>query len=292
MRSLLSDEGFPPDRVVLVVDRDGGLEDSELEAAIRVIRLVVNSGPAAGFRAGIDAAFADPTVSYAYLCEDDVGLMGLPVPRVAELRAEVDAYECRSAGRIGAVLAYGRQFSRRGGATTPFLPDPTGPRLQPVDVGSWGALLLSRRVHDVGLRPDDSWYFAYEDFDYFLQIARAGLAVLVDRDSGLATAAATSTLAGRAAVFRGERPDDAVEPWRAYYVARNMFELARRYGDRRWLAWHLAHSVRRFQLASSWAERRALLIGLRDGVLRRSGRDWRYVRTVGELPQVPRTGPG
>ena len=284
VRSLLSDEGFPPERVVLVVDRDGGLEDRELEAAIRVIRLAVNSGPAAGFRAGLDAAFADPTVSFAYLCEDDVGLMGLPVPRVADLRAEVEAYERRSGRRTGAVLAYGRRFGWRGGATAPFLPDPAGPRLQPVDVGSWGALLVSRRVHDAGLRPDDYWFFAYEDFDYFLQISRTGLAVLVDRDSGLATAASTSTLAGRDAALRDERPDDRDEPWRAYYVARNMFELARRYGDRRWIAWHLAYSVRRFQLASSWAERRALLAGLRDGVLRRSGRDNRYVRTLGELP--------
>jgi len=287
VRSLLSDEGFPPDRLVLVVDRDGGLEDPDLEAAIRVIRLAANSGPAAGFRAGLDAAFADPTVSYAYLCEDDVALMGLPVPRVADLRAEVEAYERSGGRRTGAVLAYGRRFGRRGGAAAPFLPDPAGPRLQPVDVGSWGALLVSRRVHDAGLRPDDHWFFAYEDFDYFLQISRAGLAVLVDRDSGLAAAASTSTLAGRDATLRGERPDDADEPWRAYYVARNMFELARRYGDLRWVAWHLAYSVRRFQLASSWAERRALLVGLLHGVLGRSGRDRRYVRTVGELPPAP-----
>jgi len=283
VHSLLLDEGFPPDQVTLVIDRDGGLEDPSLEAAVRVVRLAVNSGPAAGFRAGLDASFDDPSVRYAYLCEDDVGLMGLPVPRVADLRAEVDAYERRTGRRVGAVLAYGRRFGRRGGTTAPFLPDPDGPRLQPVDVGSWGALLVSRRVHDAGIRPDDSWFFAYEDFDYYLRIRQAGFAVLIDRDSGLATAAATSTLAGRSTAFRAERPDDTVEPWRAYYVARNMFELARRYGDLRWVGWHLVYSMRRFQLAASWSERRALLLGLRDGVLRRSGRNERYVRVLSEL---------
>jgi hypothetical protein len=284
VHSLLLDEGFRPDQVTLVIDRDGGLESPSLEAAVRVVRLAVSSGPAAGFRAGLDASFADPSVRYAYLCEDDVGLMGLPVPRVADLRAEVDAYERRTGCRVGAVLAYGRRFGRRRGTTAPFVPDPDGPRLQPVDVGPWGAVLVSRRVHDAGIRPDDHWFFAYEDFDYYLRTSQAGLDVLIDRDSGLATAAATTTLAGRNAVFRAERPDDTVEPWRAYYVARNMFELARRYGDSRWVAWHLIYSGRRFQLASSWAERRALLIGLRDGVLCRSGRDERFVRVLNELP--------
>src|SRR3954447_18837675 len=79
VRSLTEDEGFSPDRIVLVVDRDGGLDDPALEDELCVIRLETNGGPAAGFRAGLEAVFSDPTVAYAYLCEDDVGLMGLPV---------------------------------------------------------------------------------------------------------------------------------------------------------------------------------------------------------------------
>lgn len=284
VNSLMESEGFPADRIVLVIDRDGGLENPVLEAAVRVIRMTTNRGPAACVRAGLDAVFADPSMSYAYVCEDDVGLMGLPERRLESVRAAVAEYERRGGRPVGAVLAYGRRFGTRPGSTYPFLPDPAGPRLQPVDVGPWGATLVSRKAHDRGVRPDDYWFFAYEDFDYYLQVARAGLAVLVDRPSGLATASATATLAGRDAVLSDERPDDAVEPWRAYYTARNMFELARRYGDLRWVGWHLVLSVRRLQLASSWAQRRALIVGLAHGLARRRGRNSRYVRSLGEIP--------
>jgi hypothetical protein len=293
VRSLIADEGFPPDRIVLVVDREGGLDEPDLEASVRLIRLETNSGPAAGFRAGLDAAFENPDVTFAYLCEDDVGLLGLPAPRVASVRAAVEEHEATGGASVGAVVAYGRRFGRRRGTTDPFVPDPSGPRLQQVDVAAWGATLVGRRVVDAGVRPDDLWFFAYEDFDFFLRIRTEGLAVLVDRDSALAVAAATSTLAGRDAAQSGERPDDAMEPWRAYYVARNFFELARRHGDRSWLMWHMVYSARRVQLATTWSERRATLIGLSHGLIKHYGRHPRYVRAVGELPgrEAARNGP-
>jgi hypothetical protein len=284
VRSLMAHEGFAPERIVLVVDREGGLEDPALEASVRLIRLEVNSGPAAGFRAGLDAAFEDPSVAFAYLCEDDVGLLNLPAPRVDRLRAAVQEHEATGGIAVGAVVAYGRRFGRRPGKTDPFVPDPEGPQLQHVDVAAWGATLVSRRVHDHGVRPEDLWFFGYEDFDFFLRVRASGLAVMVDREGGLAVAAATSTLAGRDATLSGKRPDDAMEPWRAYYVARNFFELARRHGDRRWLVWHLVHSVRRFQLATTWPERRATIVGLSHGLVRHYGRHPRYVRVAGELP--------
>jgi hypothetical protein len=196
----------------------------------------------------------------------------------------VEEHHGRGGAEVGAVVAYGRRFVGHRGTTDPFLPDPDGPRLQPVDVAAWGATLVGRRVLDEGIRPDDLWFFGYEDFDFFLRIRAAGLSVLVDRDSGLAVAATTSTLAGRDAAHSGERPDDAMEPWRAYYVARNFFELARRHGDARWLLWHLVYSVRRLQLAATWAERRAALIGLSHGLVRHYGRNPRFVRVTGELP--------
>jgi hypothetical protein len=284
VRSLIADEGFPPDRIVLVVDREGGLEEPALEAGVRLIRLETTGGPAAGFRVGLEAAFEDPTVTFAYLCEDDVGLLNLPLPRVGRLREAVEEHEAGAATEVGAVVAYGRRFGRRPGATDPFTPDPGGPSLQHVDVAAWGATLVSRRVVDRGVLPDDLWFFGYEDFDFFLRVRASGLDVMVDRDSALAVSAATSTLAGWDAALSGERPDDAMEPWRAYYVARNFFELARRHGDRRWILWHLLYSGRRLQLAPTWSQRRATVVGLSHGVARRYGRHPRYVRGAGELP--------
>ena len=53
-------EGFAPDRVVVVVNGEGGLDDPELERAVRMVRLPSNIGPAGGFRRGMLEAFADP----------------------------------------------------------------------------------------------------------------------------------------------------------------------------------------------------------------------------------------
>ena len=284
VRTLVQDEGLAPDQVIVVVDVLGGLDDARLEAAVRVIRLEEPAGPAAGFRAGLDAAFADPSVQFAYLCEDDVGLVGMPVPRLAEVRDAVREQKARVAGNVGAVVAYGRIFGDRAGVTVPYVPDAQGARLQPVDVAAWGATLVCRQAHDAGVRPDDFWFFAYEDFDYFLQMRDAGFAVMVHRDTGLATAEATATNQGRDATFEGQRPDDDEEWWRAYYVARNQVELARRHGSPRWLVWHLLYRMRRLQRARGRAERAALLAGLRDGVRGRSGRNAKYVRRVGERP--------
>ena len=79
-----------------------------------------------------------------------------------------------------------------------------------------------------------------------------------------------------------DRPGDAEEPWRAYYVARNYFHLARAHGSVSWQAWHIAYSARRIQVASTKAERKATLHGLMDGLLRRWGQHPRYGRTTGE----------
>lgn len=282
VRSLLALEGLPPRRIIVVVDRDGGLDDPALEAAVRVVRLDSNRGPAAGFRIGMAEAFADRSTDYAYLCEDDVELSGLPMPRLSGLVAAVSEHETSSGELVGAVVAYGRKFDRRRNGTAVVLrPQVTGPRLQAVDVAPWGATLVSRHVHEAGVAPDDHWFFGYEDFDFFLRVAGAGLSVLVDRDSALVAHEGVPDPEpdGGAAT----RPDAATEPWRAFYVARNFFELARRHGDLRWTAWHLALTVRRFQLAPDPATRRAVVAGLLHGLARHGGRHDRYVRDVGEL---------
>jgi glycosyltransferase involved in cell wall biosynthesis len=107
--------------------------------------------------------------------------------------------------------------------------------------------------------------------------------LLLDR-TGAAAVESQMSLAGRDEAFVGERPNDAAEPWRAFYVSRNYFALARRHGTPTWVLAHLAYSLRRLQLASSRAERRAILDGLVAGARGRSGKDARYLRRQGELP--------
>jgi len=293
VRSLLEVEGFAPDRVVVVVNGEGGLDDSALEDAVRMVRLPSNSGPAGGFRRGLLEAFADPSTRWAYLCEDDMVLLHLPTPRVARLKARIEATQRGGKGGngppVGAVVAFGRNFVPRSGHTINVVPRRGMPGdLAPVDVSTWGATLVSRAAFDAGVLPDADLFFGFEDFDFYCRLRAAGLSVLVDVPCARQVAH-RQTLAGRDAALREHRPIDADEPWRAYYLARNYFALARRHGRRSWYAWHLLYSLRRLQLATSATERMATLRGLADGVRGRLGVEPRYLRQVGERP-VPTGG--
>jgi GT2 family glycosyltransferase len=283
VRSLLSQEGFEPAQIVVVVNGSGGLDDPALEAAVRMVRLRRNTGPAGGFRAGLLAAFENPDVRWAYLCEDDVGLFDLPTPRVARLIGLLESDPAQES--TGAVVGYGRRFVGRGHSVN-VVPDQGDPALVPVDVACWGATLVSRRVVERGVLPDEAWFFGVEDFDFFCRLRAAGFGVMADTESAR-VAAEVQTNSGRDRALSAERPVDADEPWRAYYVARNFFHLARAHGTASWLAWHLVYSARRMQLASSAAERRATLHGLLDGLRRRYGPHPRYLRDTGEYAPAP-----
>jgi hypothetical protein len=277
VRRLVSEEGFSPAQVLLVVNGEGGLEDPHLEAAVRVHRLPGNLGPAGGFRAGLVAAAEDPAARWVYVCEDDVGLLDLPSPRVARVVREVETWPIQP---VGAVVAYGRTLDRRGG-TLPHLPTEDN-GLEPVDVSVWGASLISTEVVRRGILPDAELFFGYEDFDFFFSLRRAGFALLVDRASARAVGDAHMTVSGRDAALSSSRPVESQEPWRYYYAARNFIPLARRYGNWRWLGWHLAYSARRVQLAHSADVSKATLAGLVDGARGRLGRNPKFVRSVGE----------
>jgi len=280
-RSLIEREGFDPDQVVVVVNGPGGLDDPALEAAVRMVRLPRNTGPAGGFRAGMVEAFADPDTQWAYLCEDDIGLFSLPTPRIAELLGRVATVDVPEPP-IGAVVAYGRRFVGRGAHTVNVVPPAVGgPGLTPVDVACWGATLVSRRVSDAGVLPDPEWFFGVEDFDFFCRARAAGWEVLVD---GVAARAGADqqTNEGRDLAIRSARPNDALEAGRAYYHERNSLELCRRYGRWTWYPWQMAYAARHLQAARSTAERRAIVHGLWDGLRRHLGGHPGYRRESGE----------
>jgi GT2 family glycosyltransferase len=288
---LLDTEGLPPDRVIVVVNGEGGLDDPALESRVTMVRLSRNTGPAGGFRTGLVEAFKDPATQWAYLCEDDVGLFALPAPRLSDLLSRIDNL-APDGRRVGAVVAYGRSFVGRGSHTVNVVPAPgSSPGLSAVDVACWGATLISRSVVDAGVLPDPAWFFGLEDFDFFCRVRRAGFAVLVD-DEAARSVAAHQTDRGRDEALRDHRPTDRDEAWRAYYHSRNSFALARRHGRPSWHAWHLAYSLRRLQKAHGPAQRAAIVHGLWDGALGRTGRNARYVRRLGEFegPGEPQGG--
>jgi hypothetical protein len=287
-RSLLEVEGFEPDRVVVVVNGVGGLDDPSLEAKVRIVRLPVNTGPAGGFRAGLLAAFSDPEVRFAYLCEDDVTLFALPTPRVAGLVKRLARLDV-SRRPVGAVVAYGRRFVGRGTHTVNVVPPPGSPEdLTPVDVACWGATLVSRAVADAGVLPDAEWFFGLEDFDFFCRVRAAGFDVLVD-DVAARRVADQQTDEGREQALGARRPTDGSEAWRRYYHSRNSLQLVRRHGRPSWYAWQAAYAARHLQRAAGREERAAIVHGLWDGLLGRMGENPRYARSVGEFS--PATGP-
>jgi len=283
VRSLITREGLPPDRVVVVVNGTGGLDDAALEASVQMVRLPRNLGPGGGFGAGMEVAFADSSTRWAYLCEDDVGLFSLPSPRLADVLDRAEARGRLAGPPVGAVVAYGRRFVGRGSHTDNVVPARGSPlELVPVDVAGWGATLLARSVFDAGVVPDPEWFFGLEDFDFFCRVRSRGFDVLVDAVSARAVADEQTSI-GRAGVHRAHRPVDEHEPWRSYYHARNSFILARRHGRPSWHLWHLAYSARRLQKATGGEERRAILRGLWDGARGRMGESAAYGRTVGEF---------
>ena len=287
-RSLLGVEGLAPESIIVVVNGVGGLDDPGLEAKVKMVRLPENLGPAGGFKVGITEAFSDPDTTWAYLCEDDIGLLPLPRPRLSGLMARIAAYDGQRP--VGAVVAFGRSFVGRGSHTVNDVPPATTPHtLAPTHVGSWGATVMSRRVFERGILPDTDWYFGLEDFDWYCRIREAGLEVLVDVEAA-ESVAAQQTTEGRRGVLAARRPTDRDEAWRAYYHARNSFALARRHGDPTWHFWHVAYSARKLQQAQSSDERVAIVHGLWDGVLGRMGEHPNYHRRVGELPSS--RGPG
>jgi hypothetical protein len=285
VRSLIEREGLAPDRVVVVVNGSGGLDDATLESNVRLVRLPYNFGPAGGFGAGMEVAFADPSVKWAYLCEDDIGLFSLPIPRLADVMSRAECRDGMPGRPVGAVVAYGRRFVGRGAHTVNLAPPVGGSfELVPVDVASWGATLLARHVFDAGVLPDPDWFFGLEDFDFFCRVRKAGFDVLVDGVSARAVSD-QQTSAGRAGALGPHRPTDEREAWRSYYHARNSFLLARRHGRPSWHVWHLAYSARHLQKASGNGERKAILEGLWDGIRGRFGENPSYGRTVGELTE-------
>ncbi len=298
VRGLLERERLAPERIVVVVNGPGGLDDPRLEDTVRMVRLPENTGPAGGFRAGLLEAFRDPSTAWAYLCEDDIGLFDLPSPRLSDLVERTasisrETSTDHSSRTVGAVVAYGRTFVGRGAHTVNEVPvaPVAGPDLSPVDVACWGATLVSRAVVEAGVLPDPEWFFGLEDFDFFCRVRAAGFAVLLD-GAAARQVAAQQTNAGRDAALRADRPTDDAEAWRAYYHTRNSFELSRRHGRRSWLAWHFAYTARHLQAARSGAERAAILRGLWDGARGRLGENSRYRRDVGELERPTSGGAG
>ena len=279
VRSLLEDEGVPASQVIVVVNGDGGLDDPTLERAITMLTLEENVGPAGGFARAFRFVRGIAETPWIYACEDDTDLCGPASPRLARLIERVESFEREAPGSpVGVVLASGWNVDPRTGRTTRHRVESPGAPFEDVDFGAWDATLVSRRVIDAGIVPDESLFWWAEELDFCLRVKQAGFRVLVDVPTSLGGDRAPNLAP------EGQRalPGRADEPWCSYYMARNGFLVSRRLGTPTWTMWHLLKSARRFQLAPSNAHRAAIVRGLADGLLGRSGRHASFTREVGE----------
>ena len=276
VRSLLEDEGLPASQVIVVVNGEGGLDDPTLERAVTILTLEENMGPAGGFARAFRFVRGIAESPWIYACEDDAD-PGPASPRLAGLIERVEAFEREVAGPpIGVVLTSGWNVDRRTGRTTRHRVRSPAAAFEEVDFGAWDSTLVSRRVVDAGIVPDESLFWWAEELDFCLRVRDAGFRVLVDVPTLLGRERAPELAAGRAL------PTRADEPWCSYYMARNGFLVGRRLGTPTWGLWHVLKSARRFQLAPSTAHRAAILRGLADGLRGRSGRHASFTREVGE----------
>ena len=278
VRYLIEDEGMDPGDIIVVVNGEGGLDDDELAESVHLLILDSNTGPAGGMRAGLLAAMDQPGAEWVYLCEDDIGVSGLPGCRIANIRALAQAYAETTGRPVGGVLAYSRRLDRRTGLTSPHIPEETGGGLVPTDVGSWGASLISLAALEAGVLPEADLFFGYEDFDFWLSMKSAGFEVLLDVACAQALGNSVHP-GGREETLGRERSVDDAEPWRRYYEARNFLHLRRRHGRPSWTLAHLVKSVRRGMLGSR-PHRRAILDGLVDGFRGRTGPHAEHLRSA------------
>jgi GT2 family glycosyltransferase len=279
VRSLLQDEGVPASQVIVVVNGEGGLDDPTLERTVTMLTLEENIGPAGGFAMAFRFVRGIAESPWIYAREDDGAFGGPGSARLGRVIERVEAFEREVPGPpVGVVVASGWNVDPRTGRTTRHRVDDLSASFEEVDFGAWDATLVSRRVVDAGIIPDESLFWWAEELDFCLRVKRAGFRVLVD----------VPTVLGRErgsdlpAETRPALPTRADEPWCSYYMARNGFLVGRRLGTARWIVWHLLKSARRFQLAPSNAHRLAILRGLADGIRGRSGRHASFMRKVGE----------
>lgn len=279
VQMLRTDEMLSPEEIFVGVNGDPR-PYAALESECTLIPLGANYGPAGGFarlfRIGLERTSSD----FFYVCEDDICLLSLPTNRLPLLTATFDSF--RETGLpIGGIAAYARTLDWKTGATTPHEPA-SDARFAFADAAAWGATLVDRRLLEGGVLPDERFFFALEDFDFWLSANSSGFKLVVDQTAERAVSEQV-TQAGREVVFVDERPEDSSDAWRRFYEARNFWLMAVKHGYRRWLPYHLAKSVRRFQLSGDRKARRAIVLGLFDGLRGRSGIDARYLRKTGEF---------
>jgi hypothetical protein len=183
-----------------------------------------NTGPAGGYAVGMAHVLATATDDDWLLAMDDDRLTGAP-GTVARLR-EFGAWLLARGTPLGAVGLTGARFDpRRGRLRRPPDDELAGPLR--VDYVAGGQLLMVRAAAARAAGGFDArLFFAFDDLDFCLRLARAGYVIYTDGPEWLEARRRFDRLGAVGQATRRE------SPWRRYYGVRNHIVVMRRHGSR------------------------------------------------------------
>jgi len=218
-----------PDAVIVV---DNASEDHTREVldahrglALQRLHLEENTGGAGGFRAGVEAAYAQG-FDRIWLMDDDV----VPAPDCLELLMAEDEACLMSVredvhGRLMEKAATDFDLDhvwsihpKRRMVETDYGDRHAMPRRVELQNVAFEGFLLRREVVDAIGVPDSSFFIFYDDVDFALRARRAGYRIWALRDAVLV----------RQLDFSQQHD---LAGWKGYYMYRNLFAVHFRYGE-------------------------------------------------------------
>jgi hypothetical protein len=210
-----------------VVDNGPSPESKEAahQAATRVpttyIEMDENTGPAGGYERGMGRVLETADAEDWMLVLDDDRLTGS-----SETARQLRDFAVRlieGGERLGAVGQMGSRFDPRLGRLHRLRDEELVGAVK-VDYVAGGQMLMVRvaAAREVGVF-DAGLFFAFDDLDYCLRLARSGYSIYVHGPSGME---ARQRFGRLGAVSRVERRGS---PWRRYYSVRNHIVIMRRY---------------------------------------------------------------
>jgi len=225
----LAAQTHEPDAVIVVdnasTDHTREVLDAHRGLHLQRIHFDTNTGGSGGFRAGVEAAFAQGH-DRIWLMDDDV----VPAPDcLAVLMAQDEAclMAVREDTRGHLVEKAATDFDlrhpwairpKRASVETSYAARSEMPERVELDNVAFEGFLVRREVvAAIGL-PDDSFFIFYDDVDFALRARRAGHRIWAVRDAVLV----------RQLDFDQQH---ALDTWKGYYMYRNLFAVHFRYGS-------------------------------------------------------------
>jgi GT2 family glycosyltransferase len=184
-----------------------------------------NLGPAGAFAVGMvrNLALAADDSLLLLVDDDDPPVFEDVIERL------VRVHELATT-RLGGVGTTGSRFDRKRGRLVRVLDDELTASAEPVPVdhipGNAFPLYATRAVRDVGVY-DPSLFFGFEELEYCLRMRDRGWVLAIDPQLTLDG----RRMWGRLNLEQRPRRETPQAAWRRYYSARNITELARRYGS-------------------------------------------------------------